>query len=399
MQSAGLGQWEKHTKKIGSKLLEKMGYKPGQGLGKNNEGIVEPIKIQANKGRSTIGQSDSSKNHPKKTNTKELKYNHDSDDSDSSDDSIGLPQFVKEDDTEEDQESPAFVARRLKASNQRLIDDLIKQQQSEEAKQHLLRISCSDYTKELRSNEDLVSNNNNILNTIGYLETIARSDKLDLPSLWESLSSSLSRITRCHMIQIFALPILKRNFHSLLAKSHQKVVDDIELERRLFSDIIDVAREWLKTKLCYVQLIDWYLEWKNLLKDSMTSGRVRYFRRKLLDVMFLATTNSERDLNSYKYIAYEDYQEMIGQQAKSSTSRMTLDPDSGPINFKQLVEQTASQQGLLFRPLDGMRHESKQIYKLERIKIYIDNKVIFVRKNDQWHPETLDDAMRLSANK
>ncbi|XP_052789995.1 zinc finger CCCH-type with G patch domain-containing protein-like [Mya arenaria] len=41
-----LGQWEAHTKGVGSRLLSKMGYIPGQGLGKNGEGRIEPVPIQ-----------------------------------------------------------------------------------------------------------------------------------------------------------------------------------------------------------------------------------------------------------------------------------------------------------------------------------------------------------------
>lgn len=41
-----LGEWEKHTKGFGSRIMQKYGYVIGTGLGQNGEGIIQPVTAQ-----------------------------------------------------------------------------------------------------------------------------------------------------------------------------------------------------------------------------------------------------------------------------------------------------------------------------------------------------------------
>ncbi|XP_066294320.1 zinc finger CCCH-type with G patch domain-containing protein-like [Branchiostoma lanceolatum] len=43
--TCALGEWEAHTKGVGSRLMAKMGYQIGKGLGKREQGRVEPVPI------------------------------------------------------------------------------------------------------------------------------------------------------------------------------------------------------------------------------------------------------------------------------------------------------------------------------------------------------------------
>lgn len=49
------GGFERHTRGIGGKLLKQMGYRGGHGLGRNGQGIVNPIQPRKLKKRAGLG--------------------------------------------------------------------------------------------------------------------------------------------------------------------------------------------------------------------------------------------------------------------------------------------------------------------------------------------------------
>ncbi|KAH8852313.1 Tuftelin-interacting protein 11 [Schistosoma japonicum] len=53
--TSGFGAWERHTKGIGMKLLEQMGYEPGKGLGSEGQGIVTPVQAVQRVGKVSVG--------------------------------------------------------------------------------------------------------------------------------------------------------------------------------------------------------------------------------------------------------------------------------------------------------------------------------------------------------
>ncbi|KII63443.1 Tuftelin-interacting protein 11 [Thelohanellus kitauei] len=68
-QEEEFASWEKHTTGFGSKMLEKMGFKPGMGLGKHGSGIIEPIQAVSRPGRAALGAygAEASENVPSET--------------------------------------------------------------------------------------------------------------------------------------------------------------------------------------------------------------------------------------------------------------------------------------------------------------------------------------------
>jgi len=52
---ASIGQWERHTRGVAGKMMKKMGYMEGKGLGKDLAGIATPVEAVQRKGKAALG--------------------------------------------------------------------------------------------------------------------------------------------------------------------------------------------------------------------------------------------------------------------------------------------------------------------------------------------------------
>ena len=62
----------------------------------------------------------------------------------------------------------------------------------------------------------------------------------------------------------------------------------------------------------------------------------------------------------------------------------------GKINFREMLENKAAENQILFMPVPNKTYEAKQVYKFGNVQIYIDRNVVFMMENFLWLPVSIN---------
>lgn len=182
------------------------------------------------------------------------------------------------------------------------------------------------------------------------------------------------------------------------------------LEKHFFPRWIQVLRGWLSVSPNYDEVIQWYSGWKGMFsEDLLNNPTIKVQFNRALDVMNQAVTSPGGVLQpgARENIAYLTSTERrreaeaaamaaAVEKQKAEAARTLAASQNVPSNFKDLIQNLAEENNLLFMPTPNRRFEGKALYSLGKVTLYIDRGVVFVNTQGVWKPVSLQDLMTLA---
>lgn len=165
------------------------------------------------------------------------------------------------------------------------------------------------------------------------------------------------------------------------------------LEKHFFPKWLQALHQWLSDSPDYDEISNWYLGWKGMIPSGAANQSVvkDYFRRAL-EMMDFAVT-SPLGIAGYQSSTANITPAMAEQirLRHDILSAATNAPTDSNLNFKQLIERKADENGILFMPITNKHHDGKQVYSFGKLKIYMDRSVVFLFNayKNNWSPISL----------
>lgn len=173
------------------------------------------------------------------------------------------------------------------------------------------------------------------------------------------------------------------------------------LDKHFFPKWLQVLRSWLGNSPNYDEVTKWYLGWKSMFSEEFADNPTikEHFNRGLtLMNQAVSGTLQPGARENVAYLTSTERRREAEQAAmKAEKAQVSASITGGvPTRFKDLVEQAAEDNGILFIPLPNRRHEGKTVYSFGKCVICIDRDVVFYSTEGNWKPSSLQDLLRMA---
>ncbi|RWS09302.1 tuftelin-interacting protein 11-like protein [Dinothrombium tinctorium] len=162
------------------------------------------------------------------------------------------------------------------------------------------------------------------------------------------------------------------------------------LEKYFLPKWLQVLYDWLCNNPNFDEVSRWYTGWKSMFSEKLLNSlTVKEAFDRALQMMNCAVS-SPIGMAAYNFTPFLSEAPEVPRFStqpsfvQNHASRMNSNP-----NFKHLIERKAEEHAILFMPIANKYQESKQVYKFGNLTIYINQQVIFVYKDGQWIPISL----------
>ncbi|KAI5734676.1 hypothetical protein M8J77_009389 [Diaphorina citri] len=169
------------------------------------------------------------------------------------------------------------------------------------------------------------------------------------------------------------------------------------LSASFFPKWLQVLSMWLNINPNYDQVANWYQGWKSLFTENLLQEPIiKEHFRSALDMMSRSVAGGGDTLPPPP--PPPPPKEPSPSSSKHGFAESVNASKSVPQGFRDLVQKSCEERGILFMPLANRYREGKPVYKCGEVQIYIDRSVIFVSvQNGPWTPKSLSDTLKLAA--
>jgi len=149
---------------------------------------------------------------------------------------------------------------------------------------------------------------------------------------------------------------------------------------------------WMTSTPNFDEVQKWYHGWKQELEPVMTNGQVKQQFTRALDLMNAAVAG--QDLSEHRPGLKENLTHLRKEQQRSFEKEAPK--KNVEMTFKEVVEDIAAEHDFVLMPTKAQHDSGKAIYTFGKVKVYLDNSVVFWLNGEDWAPIGLDDLVELA---